>query len=236
MRRIPIAIALLALLASPARAGVAAAPQTDRAIAELAGPVKSVRLEVLHFDAYTGKLDTERMPKLEDWYDRAGNLIEEKYHTADFIDDKHPRRLDAQTYLIKSNMGDKKRHRVFDAGGMLIEETIYILNRASWQILEASRFKYDAHGRRVETDDLRDGKVEGFTLIERDGTDNIAGLEFHYNRSHAPFPRTAYENYKFDRHGNWTERRVYEFDPDSGKPPHAFFGIEYQVIEYYTGP
>jgi hypothetical protein len=226
----------LALLASPARAGVGPVVQTDRTIAELAGPVKSVRLEVLRFDTYAGKLDTERMTKLEDWYDRAGNLIEEKYHTADFIDDKHPQRLDVQTYLIKSNMGDKKRHRVFDERGNLIEETIFIMNGASWQVLEASRFKYDTHGRRVETDDLHDGKVDGFTLIERDGTGNITRLEFHYNGNHAPFPCTTYEAYKFDGHGNWTKRRVYEFDPDSGKPARTFSRIEYQVIEYYAGP
>ena len=146
-------ILLLAMFALTAQSIVADAHQTDRAINELAGPVKSVRFEVLEFDTYTGKLDTERMPKLEDWYDRAGNLVEEKYHTPDFIEDKHPQQIDSQTYLLKSNMGDKRRHRVFDPSGKLIEETIYISNGGTWQLLDWTRFKYDVHGRRIEVDD-----------------------------------------------------------------------------------
>ncbi len=96
MRRICTMAALLAMVASGAPAAVAAAPQSDRHIAELLGPVKSVRLEVLKFDNYTGKLDTERMPGPEEWYDRAGNLVEQKYHTPDFIEDRHPQRIDAR--------------------------------------------------------------------------------------------------------------------------------------------
>ena len=80
---------LLVTVAAGAVAVCISAPATDREIAELSGPVKSVRLEVLKFDAYSGKLDTERMPQIEDWYDRVGNLVEEKYHTPDFIDDQH---------------------------------------------------------------------------------------------------------------------------------------------------
>jgi hypothetical protein len=225
--------ALLVIVAVAAASGAAPAPQTDREIAELSGPAKSVRLEVQEFDKYTGKLDTERMPKLERWYDRAGNLLEEKYHTPDFIDDKHAQRVDAQTTLLKSNMGDKKRHRVFDSGGKLVEETIYTMDGTTWQVLDWSRFKYDAHGRRIETDNIRQGKVDGATLMTRDASGNLVRLEFHYNRNHAPFPCTWYEDYKFDRHGNWTERNVYDFDPEAGKPTRTFSGIDYQVIEYY---
>jgi hypothetical protein len=98
----------MAMLASTLWLGVALANLSDRAIEESSGPVRSVRFEVLTFDTYSGKLDTERMPEPEDWYDRSGNLTEEKYHASDFIDDKHPQRIDAQTYLMKSNVGDKR--------------------------------------------------------------------------------------------------------------------------------
>ena len=96
MRRICTMAALLAMVASGAPAAVAAAPQSDRQIAELSGPVKSVRLEVLKFDNYTGKLDTDRMPGPEEWYDRAGSPVEQKYHTPDFIEDRHPQRIDGR--------------------------------------------------------------------------------------------------------------------------------------------
>jgi hypothetical protein len=229
-----LTIALLAMLVSRASGGVAAAPQTDRAVDALSGPVKSVRYEVLKFDTYTGKLDTERMPELEEWYDHEGNQVEEKYHTPDFIDDKHVHRVDPQTCLLKSNMGDKKRHRVYDSRGQLVEETIYTTDGKTWQVLDWSRFKYDAHDRRIETDDIREGKVDGTTLMKRDPDGNLVEMEFHYNGNHAPFPRTWYDSYKFDNHGNWIERHVYDFDPDNGKPARAFTGIDYRVIEYYN--
>jgi hypothetical protein len=221
------------MLAPAASAGVVAAPQSDRAIAQLSGPVKSVRFEVIEVESDTGKLDTERMPKREDWYDPAGNLTEEKYHTPDFIDDRHPQRIDAQTWLLKSNMGDKRRHRAFDSGGRLTEETIYMENDAAWEVLDWTRFNYDPHNRLIESDDIRDGKVDGFTLMTRDAEGKLVQMEFHYNGNHAPFPSIWYEDYKIDRYGNWTERRVYEFNPENHKPKRAFSAIDYQVIEYY---
>jgi len=67
MRVVRLVVILLITVAAGALAACASAPATDREIAELLGPVKSVRLEVLKFDTYSGKLDTERMPQIEDW-------------------------------------------------------------------------------------------------------------------------------------------------------------------------
>jgi hypothetical protein len=226
-------MSLIAMLASTLWLSIARANQTDCAIEELSGPAKSVRLEVLTFETDIGKLDTERIPQREDWYDRSCNLTEEKYHTPDFIDDKHPQRIDVQTYLMKSNMGNKRRHRVFDSSGKLLEETLTIDDSPNAELLNWTRFRYDAHGRVVESDYIRDDKVDGFTLMERDTKGTLAKLEFHLNGNHAPFPSTWYQDYKFDDQGNWTERRIYEFDPENGKPKRAFTGIEYQVLDYY---
>lgn len=85
----------------------------------------------------------------------------------------------------------------------------------------------------LETDDVRDGKRDGFTLIKRDGKGTAVQMQFHYNGNHAPFPCTWYVDYKFDRYHNWIERHVYDFDPDNGKPTRSLSGIDYQVIEYY---
>ena len=211
------------------------APETDLAIAELSGPVKYVRLEVLKFDKYEGKLDTERMRGLEAWYDRAGNLIEEKYYTPDFVDDRHPQRIDAQTYLLKATMGDKKRHRAFDSDGRLFEEIVYTRSGDGWELLDQTRFRYDSHNRVIESDQIRDGAIDGFILIKRDAVGNVVLQEYHFSGRRAPFPCTWYDTYKIDRHGNWTQRRAYDFDPEEGKPKRTFSGINYQIIEYYPG-
>ena len=61
-------------------------------------------------------MDTERMPQAEEWYDENGDLIEEKSYTSDFIDDRRPQRIDAQTRLLKLNMGDQRQHRLHSSG------------------------------------------------------------------------------------------------------------------------
>lgn len=231
MRVEHIALAFL-VAASIASADGNAAPQTDRQIDDLSGPVKSLRFETLVFDTYTGKMDTERMPQAEEWYDENGDLIEEKSYTSDFIDDRRPQRIDAQTRLLKSNMGDQRQHRVFDSSGRLIEEKDTAATTGT-QIVSWTRFKYDGHGRSIEDDNITDGKVDGFTLIKRDSRGNIVQMEFHLIGRHPPFPCDWYEDYKFDRHGNWIERRVYEFDPEAGKPRRTFAEIDYRMIEYY---
>src|SRR5579863_722661 len=162
MRVEHIALALL-LAASIARADGNAAPQTDRQIDDLSGPVKSLRFETLIFDTYTGKMDTERMPKAEVWYDQNGNLTEEKSYTPDFIDDRRPQRIDAQTRLLKSKMGDHLQHRIFDSSGRLIEEKV-TAGTSGTQTVSWTRFKYDSHGRSIEDDYITDGKVDGLTL------------------------------------------------------------------------
>ena len=58
-------------------------------------------------------------------------------------------------------------------------------------------------------------------------------MEFHLIGRHPPFPCDWDEDYKFDRHGNWIERRVYEFDPEADKPKRTFAEIDYRTIEYY---
>jgi hypothetical protein len=177
-------------------------------------------------------MDTERMPQAEEWYDENGDLIEGKSYTPDFIDDRRPQRIDAQTRLLKSNMGDQRQHRVFDSSGRLIEEKDTAATTGA-QIVRWTRFKYDSNGRSIEDDNITDGKVDGFTLIKRDSRGNIVQMEFHLIGRHAPFPCDWYEDYKFDRHGNWIERRVYEFDPEADKPKRTFAEIDYRTIEYY---
>ncbi|HEV3113018.1 MAG TPA: hypothetical protein VGY99_21230 [Candidatus Binataceae bacterium] len=61
MRVVRLVAILLITIAAGALAVCASALATDREIADLLGLVKSVRLEVLKFDTYGGKLDAERM-------------------------------------------------------------------------------------------------------------------------------------------------------------------------------
>ena len=133
------------------------------------------------------------MPQDEVWYNKNGDFIEEKSYTSDFIDDRRPQRIDAQTRLLKSNMGDQRQHRVFDSSGRLIEEKDTAATTGT-QIVSWTRFKYDGHGRSIEDDNITDGKVDGFTLIKRDSRGNLVQMEFHLIGRHRPFPCDWYED------------------------------------------
>ena len=79
-----------------------------------------------------------------------------------------------------------------------------------------------------QSDDIRDA-VDGFTPIRVCRGSWYRWVSLQGSRTVSLHLVEVQDN----RYGNWTERRVYEFNPENHKPKRAFSAIDYQVIEYY---
>lgn len=227
--------AILAMLAVPVSASQGAPlQQNDREIDGLKGPVKIVNEEMTPVDAESGKLVDERIPVVEATYDADGNLTDRKSNETDFVDHVTPVRIDANTWLMRSNMGDHTRRRSFDWAGKLIEQTTFNGKDTSSPLLSKARYKYDSNGRVAEIESIRDnGNMDTVTVIKRGADGHTSQQEYRDSANKPPYASTYYDNYKVDAHGNWIERTGYEFDPSNGKPVRTLQGIYFRTITYY---
>lgn len=222
-------LVMLALVAG-ANAAADGAQWTDRQIDGLLGPVKSAATEVLHADSVTGKLWDIRESVESATYDPHGSLIERRTNSVDFIDVRRPERVDAQTVVLRSAMGDRTERRIFDSSGRLAEVTTFLGAGTSGEIYDQHRYKY-SRGRVIEDDSIEGGKVSGFTLTECDRSGAVTREEYHYNGDKPPYPFALYRDYRFDQRGNWIRRSMYEFERDKGKL--VLYGIFVRTITYY---
>lgn len=224
---------LLAVLVS-AHAENAAVNQNDREIDGLKGPVKIDTEEMQPVDAENGKLVDERIPVIEETYDADGDLTDRKSNETDFVDHVTPVRIDADTWLMRSNMGDHTRRRSFDSAGKLVEQTIFNGKDTSSPLLSKARYKYDSNGRVAEIESISDnGNMDTVTVIKRDADGHTIQQEYRDPANKPPYASTYYEGYKVDVYGNWIRRTEYEFDPSNGRPVRTLRGIHFRTITYY---
>jgi len=94
------------------------------------------------------------MPAFADTYDQAGNLLEHKHYTPDFIDDQHLERIDAETVAIHSKMGNKRQMMKFDESGKLIRLQIFFGLDGRGGMLDDTRYRYDPRGREIQEDEF----------------------------------------------------------------------------------
>ena len=227
-------VILLAIVSSAALSGVAAAPQLDRDRAELIGPVKMTVSEFQTLKGYDGNPpDPYRTPAGTDIYDRAGNLVERKHFTTDFIDDQHLQRIDPETVVIRSNMGDKRQLMKFDPTGKLVRLQVFIGADGKGSMLEDTRYKHDAKGREIEEDLFdEDGKPGGVIIITRDQAENVIEREYRFGHA-VPFPEVRYYKYEFDSRGNWIKQIQSGNDPEHNQKDIAPVGILFRTITYF---
>jgi YD repeat-containing protein len=219
---------MIALLMA-ALAATTAATKTDCARAELVGPVRSVvtTLQSLKKDP-NGSIDPARTLSSSVTYDRACMLVEDKEYPGDFMDDRHPERIDATTVLVRSNMGDKTQHERYDAAGNLVD--VYT-TAANGDFVEHSEYVYDAAGRIVRTNSYdADGKAYDFTTFTRDKNELIVREDVHFGDGRSQFETYAYE---FDGRGNWVKEVYSGTDPDAGITTFQPLGIFFREIAYY---
>jgi hypothetical protein len=229
-------LAAMLLLAVPvlAHAQSAAVNQNDREIDGLQGPVKTANEEMQSVDSESGKLDDERIPVIEETYDAEGNLTDRKTNETDFVDHVTPVRIDTNTWLMRSNMGDHTQRRSFDSGGKLVEQTTFNGKDTSSPLLAKARYKYDSNGRVAEIESISDnGNFDTVTVIKRDADGNTIQQEYRDPANKPPYASTYYEDYKVDAHGNWIQRTEYEFDPSNGRPVRTLRGVHFRTITYY---
>lgn len=227
--------AILLLLAVPALAHAqsAAVNQNDREIDGLKGPVKVAKEEMQPVDAESGKLVDERIPVIEETYGADGNLSDRKSNETDFVDHVTPVRIDADTWLMRSNMGDHTRRRSFDSAGKLVEQTIFNGKDTSSPLLSKARYKYDSNGRVAEIESIGDsGNMDTVTVIKRDADGHTIQQEYREPANKPPYASTYYDDCKVDAHGNWIQRTEYEFDPSNGRPVRTLRGIHFRTITY----
>jgi hypothetical protein len=227
---------ILLLLAVPVLAHGQSVPvnQNDREIEGLKGPVKTAREEMQTVDAESGKLDDGRITVIEETYDAEGNLTDRKTNETDFVDHVTPVRIDANTWLMRSNMGDHTQRRSFDSGGKLVEQTTFNGKDTSSPLLAKARYKYDPNGRVAEIESISDnGNFDTVTVIKRDADGRTIQQEYRDPADKPPYASTYYEDYKVDAHGNWIQRTEYEFDPSNGRPVRTLRGVHFRTITYY---
>jgi hypothetical protein len=208
--------------------------ESDRQIDDLKGPVKIAKEEMQPADAESGKLDDERVPVVEATYDADGNLTDRKSNETDFVDHVTPVRIDADTWLMRSNMGDHTRRRRFDSAGKLAEQTVFNGKDTASPVLSKESYKYDSHGRVAEIESISDdGNMDTVTVIKRDANGNTVQHEYREPKDKPPYASTYYDKYKVDARGNWIERTEYEFDPSNREPTRTLKGIHFRTITYY---
>lgn len=224
------AAANLAVVLLAATVGASAqARQSDCAGDELAGPVHTVvtTMQTIQTGA-DGKPDTSQVLVADATYDRACNLVAIKEYKGDFVDDQHFQRVDANTVIVHSNMGDRSESDRYDERGRLAESRTA---NAKGEFVEHSLYYYDAGDRVIRVDSLdAAGKPDGFTIFSRDSAGHIDRQVVHFGDGRS---QTTISRYEFDRYGNWTK----EFD-SGDDPDHAEQGIRprdilFRTITYY---
>lgn len=210
-------------------AATTAVPETDCVRAELIGPVRTVvtTLQSLRKDP-NGSIDPARTLSSSVTYDRACVLVEDKEYRGDFMDDRHPERIDATTVLVRSNMGNKTQHERYDAAGNLVD--VYT-TAANGDFVEHSEYVYDPAGRLVRTNSFdADGKAYDFTTFTRDKNELIVREDIHFGDGRSQFETYTYE---FDARGNWVKEVYSGTDPDAGITTFQPLGISFREITYY---
>lgn len=228
LARLPLfAVALLAVATASA-----STIKSERERDELKGPVKSVavRWEANHKDEAGG---IEQRDLGITTYDTAGNVIDEKDFTADFIRDRKPERIDANTVIFRSVMGDEVLHYDFDAQGNVVELQKWYGAKAEGPADLMERTKYDAAGLAIESSSFEtEGKLFDTTIFTRDAAGNVVVEEIRTAGSAPPFPRMHY-TYTFDARGNWTARLVKRENVPEDSYDYRYYGNLYRTIEYY---
>jgi hypothetical protein len=207
----------------------AALPKTDCTRDELFGPVHTVVTTFQSLKrASDGSIDTTRTLSSSATYDRTCALVELKEYQGDFVDDRHPVRVDAVTMLVRSSMGDKTQHERYDAAGNLVN---VLTTTADGNFSEHSAYHYDAVGRIIRTDSFdRDGKAYDYTTFTRDANERVVREDVHFGDGRSLFEVYAYT---FDSRGNWIEERSSGTDPDSGITTIQPLGVLFREITYY---
>lgn len=225
-----IAMAGLLALAGCESEAPTAVFKTDRDREELKGAVKTVVVEFEGLKDRYGQIDRHRLGSST--YDEAGNLVEDEDVTPDFVKKRKPQRVDADTVIFHSVMGDSTEHYVYDAQGNVLEESVRFGTRTSGAPDQVIRHKYDAQGREIERDFMGPGgKLGGALVYTRDKDGNIAAEEDWLNDPKGPHAKMTY-SYDFDAGGNWIRRRETR-EPLADNYPYGPVGTLIRTITYY---
>jgi hypothetical protein len=166
-----------------------------------------------------------------DAYDIAGNLVEQTQFSTDFINERHPQRIDAQTIVFHATMGDRTEHLTFNSKGNVTERQVFLGTNTEGEAFQTLRYKYDAAGRMIEEDLIDvDGGPLGVTLISRDDKGNVVREEYRYD---PPPYLVAVFSCEFDARGNWIKRTESRNDPAQGIETLEPFGTRFRTITYY---
>ncbi len=212
-------------IAQPAR-------KTDRELADLKGPVKSVSVHWKsdHKDDY-GQIDERDIGGMT--YDASGNLIVDRHITPDFIKDKRPERMGPNATFFRSVMGNSVEHYTFDNRGNITQLETWYGDKAEGPPSFAERMKYDSAGRVTERESVGpDGKQFALVLFSRDSAGNVVVEEDRSTDAKAPYPRMHY-THKLDPRGNWIERDVTRENVGEDSYHYRYAGNLFRTITYY---
>ena len=174
--------------------------KTDRDREELKGSVKTV---VTEFEERSGG-DRRRLGSAT--YDRAGALIEDEDVTPDFVKTRRPERIDANTILYRSKMGNSVVRCRYDSRGNILREETWYGGKIAGPADEITDFQYDANGFESQRNFLGpQGKLSGAFHYTRDAAGMVTEEDDWLNDPKSPHAHMLYR-YEFDARGNWVKR------------------------------
>jgi hypothetical protein len=225
--------------------------QTDAAHNNLKGRVKSVRLEAEDVPVLVGK--QERRIESDETYDTAGNLLKDYC----FQDSGYPTSFTIYGFIDGARVSDVENIDGEESYGLRAEGQSEIkLQPADPRFGNRYEYKYDASKRLIERkeydnrgelesiytftykDDWMDekwlspeGKLISTKRRQLDKNGNELRYEFWWYEQTDKEVET-YDYKKFDRFGNWTERRVVKTITDRGLT-RTRTSNEFRTITYY---